>query len=234
MKSMAIVTLCVALSVSVALAQEAKPEAAAGASADEQGFVPLFDGKSIEGWIQRGGSAKYEVVDGMIVGTSVPDTPNSFLSPAKEYGDFILELDFKVDEGLNSGVQIRSAVKEDKDKRSKGGRVHGYQVEIDPSPRAYTGGIYGEATGRGWIQDLSQNEAARKAFKPGEWNHFRIECQGDSIKTFLNGVLAADLKDDMSKSGLIALQVHSVGKNGKPGTQVRWKNIKIKDLSAEK
>ncbi len=211
--------------------------------ADDEGFVSLFDGKTLNGWIQYGGKAKYTVEDGCIVGTAVPNTPNSFLCTKQKFSDFILELDFKVDPEMNSGVQIRSNVydhpitvewttpdgKRHK-KKIPAGRVHGYQVEIDPSPRAYTGGIYDEAR-RGWLFDLSKNEAARKAFKQNEWNHFRIECRGDSIKTWLNGVPAADLKDNMTHTGFIGLQVHGVGRHKERiGKQVRWKNIRIKVL----
>jgi hypothetical protein len=202
----------------------------------EGGWTPLFNGKNLDGWVQRGGEARYTVENGVILGQSVPNTQNSFLCTERDYGDFVLELDFKVDEGLNSGVQIRSqCFDEEKTVEAQGkkrkipaGRVHGYQVEIDPSPRAYTGGIYDEAR-RGWLFDLKDNEAARKAFKPGEWNHFRIECQGNSIKTYLNGTQAADLKDDMTPSGFIALQVHGVGKRTEP-LEVRWRDVKIKEL----
>jgi hypothetical protein len=192
---------------------------------DQQGSVPLLDGKTLAGWKQLGGKAKYTVEDGAIVGTSVPNTSNSFLCTEKHYSDFILELEFKVDPGLNSGVQVRS----NSLKEYRNGQVHGYQVEIDPSPRAYSGGIYDEGR-RGWLQDLKNNEAARKAFKQNEWNKFRIECLRDSIKTWLNGVPAADLKDSMTKSGFIGLQVHGVGKKEEP-LHVRWRNIRLKDLS---
>jgi hypothetical protein len=210
--------------------------AAAAAAQAEDGFVPLFNGKDLSGWVRRGGQAKYRVEDGAIVGTSVPNTPNSFLCTEKEYGDFILELEFKVDPGLNSGVQIRSQCFDEprevaiggKTFKISAGRVHGYQVEIDPSPRAFSGGIYDEGR-RGWLADLKNNEAARKAFKPGEWNAFRIECRGDSIRTFINGVPAADLKDDVTPRGFIALQVHGVGKRTEP-LEVRWRNIRIKEL----
>lgn len=198
------------------------------AAEEESGFVPLFDGKSLAGWVQKGGKAKYAVEDGAIVGSSVPNTSNSFLCTEKTYGDFILELDFKVDPQLNSGVQIRSNSLPD----YKKGVVHGYQVEIDPSARAWTGGIYDESR-RGWLFDLKKNEAARKAFKQGEWNHFRVECRGDSIKTWLNGVPAADLKDSTTPRGFIALQVHGVGDRKDP-LQIRWKDIRIKDLEPEK
>ncbi len=193
---------------------------------DKEGFVKLFDGKTLEGWVQRNGKAKYAVEDGCIVGTAVRRTPNSFLCTKKDYDDFILELEFKVDPGLNSGVQIRSHSK----KEYKNGRVHGYQVEIDPSPRAYSGGIYDEATGRTWLQDLSKNEKARKAFKPKQWNTFRIIAKGNSIKTWINGVPAADLKDDRSAKGFIALQVHGIKNKEQEGLQVRWRNIRIKEL----
>ncbi|MBN1342034.1 MAG: DUF1080 domain-containing protein [Phycisphaerae bacterium] len=196
------------------------------AKPDKEGFLPLFDGKTLDGWIQRNGKAKYEINDGCIVGTAVPNTPNSFLCTKKDYDNFILELEFKVDEGLNSGVQIRSLSKKD----YKNGRVHGYQVEIDPSSRAYSGGIYDEGR-RGWLCDLKNNEDARKAFKPQEWNKFRIVAKGDAIKTWINGVPAADLEDNMTPKGFIALQVHGVGKDkNKEGLQVRWRNIRIKEL----
>jgi 3-keto-disaccharide hydrolase len=197
---------------------------------------PLFDGKSLDGWTQKGGQARYRVEDGQIVGQSVPNTQNSFLCTNKDYGDFILELEFKVDPKLNSGVQIRSQCfdkptefgRNGKKRIIPAGRVHGYQVEIDPSERAWSGGIYDEAR-RGWLKDLKDNPSAQKAFKPGDWNKFRIECRGDRIKTWINGVPAADLKDDMTPVGLIALQVHAVGAETEP-REVRWRNIRIQEL----
>ncbi len=198
----------------------------------------LFDGKSLQGWVQHGGKATYKVEKGVIVGTAVPNTPNSFLCTSRHYGDFVLELEFKVDPLLNSGVQIRSHVYEKdttiqirgKKRKKKAGTVYGYQVEIDPSSRAYSGGVYDEAR-RGWLNDLKDNEPARKAFRQGEWNSFRIICKGDSIKTWINGVAAADLKDSMTAKGFIALQVHGVGKHkDRVGKQVRWRNIRISEL----
>ncbi len=206
------------------------------AAVEENDWKPLFNGKDLDGWVQRGGKAKYRVEDQQIVGASVPNTANSFLCTRRDYGDFILELEFKVDPKLNSGVQIRSqCFEEDKTVELNGkkinikaGRVHGYQVEIDPLERAWSGGIYDEGR-RGWLQNLKDNEAARKAFKPNEWNKFRIECHGDSIKTWINGVPAADLKDAVTPSGFIALQVHGVGKSEEP-REVRFRNLRIKEL----
>lgn len=202
----------------------------------EEKWTPLFDGKTLEGWTQKGGQAKYKVENGEIIGSSVPNTPNSFLCTNKEYSDFILEVEFKVDPTLNSGVQFRSQVFDEAKEIEAGGkkikvaagRVHGYQCEIDPSDRAWSAGIYDEGR-RGWLNDLKNNEAARKAFKQGDWNKFRIECRGDSIKTFLNGVPAADLKDGLTPKGLIALQVHGVGKREEP-LEVRWRNVRIQEL----
>jgi hypothetical protein len=192
-------------------------------AADDDGFVPLFDGKDLTGWTQRGGKAKYQVEDGAIVGSTELRTPNSFLCTDKDYANFVLELEFKVDDGLNSGIQIRSESTAD----YQNGRVHGYQVEIDPLERAWTGGIYDEGR-RGWLNDLKDNEPARKAFRHNAWNHFRIVADGDSLKTWLNDVPAADLHDTMTSTGFIALQVHAT-KSPTP-LQVRWRNIKIKTL----
>jgi hypothetical protein len=212
---------------------------AAARAEDETGFRPLFDGKTLDGWIQRSGKAKYTVEDGAIVGTTVLDTPNSFLCTDRDYGDFILLVEFKVDPGMNSGIQIRSEYAKEEieiEREGKKGKVkqkfpadtvYGYQVEIDPGDRAWSGGIYDEKR-RGWLNDLKNKPEARKAFKKNDWNEFRIECRGDSIKTWINGVPAADLKDDMTPKGLIGLQVH---RTTKPETmQVRWRNIRIKEL----
>ncbi len=205
----------------------------------EEKLTPIFDGKTLEGWVQKGGKAKYHVEDGQIVGTSVTGTPNSFMTTKKHYANFILELEFLPDAVLNSGVQIRSNAYDEpktytwKDKNGKeksrivpAHKVHGYQVEIDPSDRAWTAGIYDESR-RGWLNNLKENEPARKAFKKGEWNHLRVVANGDSIKTYLNGVPAADLKDDMTPCGFIGLQVHNFKENGH---QIRWRNIRIQEL----
>jgi sugar lactone lactonase YvrE len=188
-------------------------------------WTPLFDGKSLDGWVQRGGKAKYSVEDGCIVGTTVPNTANSFLCTERNYSDFVLEVEFKVHPELNSGIQIRSNSLPD----YKDGRVHGYQCEIDPADRAWTGGIYDESR-RGWLDSHIDNTGARYAFKPGQWNKFRIQCVGDSIRTWLNGVAAADLKDSETASGFIALQVHGVGGRQDP-IDVRWRNIRIREIT---
>ena len=183
----------------------------------------LFDGKTFNGWNQKNGKAQYTIENGEIVGTTVLGEPNSFMCTDVIYGDFILELDFKVHPKMNSGIQIRSnSYPEYKD-----GRVHGYQVEIDPSDRAWSGGIYDEAR-RGWLYNLENKPEAQKAFKQNEWNHYRIEAKGESIKTWVNGIPCADLTDGMTSRGFIALQVHSTKE--KEPMQIRWKNIRLQDL----
>lgn len=191
--------------------------------AADEGWENLFDGKTLNGWIQRNGEAKYTVEDGMIVGTTVLNTPNSFLCTEKNYTDFILELEFLVEPGMNSGIQIRSHSW----KHYKNERVHGYQVEIDTSDRAWSAGIYDEAR-RGWLFPLKDKPEAQKAFKQNEWNHYRIEAIGDRIRTWINGVPAADIEDDMTSTGFIALQVHSSKEADK---KIKWRNIRIQDLT---
>ncbi|SIQ35629.1 3-keto-disaccharide hydrolase [Maribacter ulvicola] len=189
---------------------------------DNTPWVNLFDGETLNGWHKLGGIANYTVKDGAIVGATVHNTPNTFLTTNKMYGDFILELDYKVDSTMNSGIQIRS----NSIPSYLNGRVHGYQVEIDPSKRAWSGGIYDEGR-RGWLNPLTDNPAAQKAFKQNDWNHYRIEAIGDTIKTWVNNVPAAYLIDEMTAKGFISLQVHGINNKQKEGTEILWKNIKI-------
>ena len=186
-------------------------------------FTDLFDGKTLDAFVKKGGSAEYRVENGEIVGTTVPNTPNTFLCTKKDYGDFELTFDVRVHPELNSGVQIRSHSV----KGYKGGEVFGYQVEIDPTTRAYSGGIYDESR-RGWLDDLSDNEEGRKAFKNGEWNKYRVMAQGDHIVVWVNGVKTADFHDDVDRFGFIGLQVHSVGDRSDK-MEVRWRNLRIWD-----
>ena len=190
---------------------------------DSKPWVSLIEENSIDGWSILGGNATYEVEDGIITGTTVADTPNTFLTTNEMYGDFIFEIEVKVDPVVNSGIQIRS----NSFPYYRNGRVHGYQVEIDPSDRAWSGGIYDEAR-RGWLNTLENSEEAQKAFKQNEWNHYRIEAIGDNIKTWINGVPTAYLIDDKTASGFIGLQVHSIGDNmDMLGKTVQWKNARV-------
>lgn len=208
----------------------------------------LFNGKDLTGFVQRGGKAEYRVEGDAIVGKSVINTPNTFLCTEKEYGDFVLEYEFKVDPRLNSGVQIRSH-SFDKDteftvdgkvQKIPAGRVHGYQIEIDNDPvkkRFWTAGLYEEGR-RGWLfpgidggDKAAFTEQGAKITKVDDWNKIRVECRGSSIKTWLNGELRVDAKDETTPKGFIALQVHGIGKDkAHEGTEVRWRNLKIQEL----
>lgn len=187
------------------------------AKENEKGFVPLFNGKSLDGWRKVGGGATYKVEDGCVVGTVGPGS-NTFLRTEKEYGDFILKLELKLDVPGNSGIQFRSH------QRGGDGRVYGYQMEVDPSDRRWAGGIYDEAR-RGWLYPLAGKPKAQHAFKREGWNTYEIRAIGPHLQTFVNGVPCADLLDAADLSGFIALQVHA-GKKG----QIRWRNIRLKDL----
>src|SRR5687767_12687370 len=179
-------------------------------------WINLFNGKDLSGWKQLNGKASYAVTNGEIVGTTLFGEPNSFLVTEQHYGDFILELDFRLDAEMNSGIQFRSESKADYDK----GRVHGYQMEIDPSERAWTGGIYDEGR-RGWLYSLEYNPPGKKAYKQRVWNHARIECIGPVLRIWINGIPTAHLVDDLTTRGFIALQVHSVPKAENSGQQIR-------------
>ncbi len=207
---------------------------------DDQ-WIELFDGETLDGWSIHSGSAEYRVEDGAIVGNTVKGSPNTFLCTDQEYGDFVLEFEVLLDPGLNSGVQFRSSIApeeltlwlrnndgEPEPRTIPEDRVYGYQVEIADNGSA--GGIYDEARRRGisewWVEEGSEKS---KAFKDEEWNQYRVECDGQSIKTWVNGMMIADIKDAMTSKGIIGLQVHSVPDDA-PTYEVRWRNIRLKPL----
>lgn len=195
----------------------------------EVGWEYPFNGKNLEGWKKLGGDATYHVEGDMIVGTTAPvtDTSNTFLVTNKFYDNFILEYEVIMDPAPNnyhnSGVQIRSNSLPD----FYNGLVHGYQVEIDLDTTARSGGIYDEGR-RGWVHDLSDNPAAKKAFKLVDWNSFKVVADGPSIKTWVNGIPAADYTDSLTPTGFIGLQVHATDSE-KP-LHVKWRNIRVKPL----
>ncbi len=239
-----------ALSVSAFAAQEgsAKKKKEGSATKKKGGGKggQLFDGKTLEGWTQKNGTATYKVEDGTIVGRTAKGSPNSFLCSNQQYADFELEFDVKCDVGLNSGVQIRSRQKTAKDappakdgkkpaKNNQKGRVFGPQVEIETSP-GQAGYIYGEATEFKWLSEAprSKDKAVNQHshYKNDEWNHFRVVAKGANIQTFINGKKIADLTHEgiykTHPRGFIGLQVHGVGDKGP--FQVAWKNLKIKRI----
>ena len=192
----------------------------------EVGFIDLFNGKDLEGWTQRNGTATYRVEGDSIVGKTCEGSPNSFLCTNKLYGDFELKFEVKVDAALNSGVQIRSQSVGDKPE----GRVNGPQVEIALDGMA--GYVYGEDAG-GWMTP-DQARKPHQHFRDGQWNAYHIVAFGNRIQTFLNGQPIADtVHDERFKShpkGFIGLQVHSIGAGQGP-FEVRWRNLKLRDLT---
>lgn len=190
-------------------------------------FTAIFDGKTLDGWTQRNGTATYTVENGTIVGTTKKGSPNSFLCSNKLYDNFELIFEVKVHNNLNSGVQIRSQTKE-----GPKGRVNGPQVEIEASGSkgAESGYIYGEAAG-GWMTPRDKRKP-HKHFKDGEWNKYRILAEGARIQTWINGTQISDLVDEAKlkshPKGFIGLQVHGVGNRGP--FDVAWRNIKIREI----
>jgi hypothetical protein len=189
----------------------------------------LFNGKDLKGWKILNGEAPFTVEDGLIVGRSVANSPNSFLCTQKDYTNFILEYEMIMDDGLNSGVQIRS-----KSQASyRNGRVHGPQVETEDSGRGWSGGIFDEAR-KGWRYPLDYNPTAKEAFKKGEWNSFKVLAFNSHIMTWVNGIPAANLVEEETETGFIGLQVHGIGNNTSlAGKSIKWKNIRIREITAD-
>lgn len=188
----------------------------------ENDFYPIFNGKDLTGWEVKNGKAPFKVENGVIVGTFVPGTPNTFLCTNDTYGDFILEFEAWLGSG-NSGVMFRAQAKEE----YNNGRVHGYQMELDSEPRDWTGGIFDEAR-RDWLYPMEYNQESKGTFVKSEWNSFRIEAIGNELRTWVNGVPMAYLIDDVDAEGFIGLQVHSIAENSDiEGDVVKFRNIRI-------
>ena len=199
----------------------------------DDGWVSMFNGKTLAGWTQKNGFATYAVVDGVIRGTTTEGSPNSFLCTVKEYGDFELEFEVKVHNELNSGVQIRSQTRDEEGNTIYNtGRVNGPQVEIEASGAngAEAGYVYGEAAG-GWMT-AKERLVPHKHFRDGQWNKYRIVAKGPRIQTFINGQPIEDLVDEAKfeshPKGFIGLQVHGIGKRTGP-FDVMWRNLRIRE-----
>lgn len=198
------------------------------AQSSEKGWQVLFNGKDLVGWRELNGKHKWEAKNGMIMGRDVHGQPNGFLCTEKDYGDFILELEVLIDTLMNnSGVQFRSRSTAE----YLNGRVHGYQMEIDPKPQRWSGSIYDEGGRRGWLYTTELNVTGKKAFRNNQWNKYRIECFGTTIRTWVNGIPIAHLVDAESAKGFIGLQLHTNNPTDPPGgNQVRFRHIRIKTI----
>lgn len=195
--------------------------------AQKEEWVTPFNGKNLKNWKKLNGEAEYIVEDGAITGISKTGTPNTFLTTGKEYANFILEYEMKMDEGLNSGVQIRSHSLES----YNNGRVHGLQIECEDSKRSWAGGVYDEAR-NGWRYPLEYNPAGKSAYKKADWNNYKILAYNNNIIVWLNGQPVSNLVEENVESGFFALQVHSIGnKKELEGKKIRWRNIRIKEAT---
>jgi hypothetical protein len=214
----------------------------AASAADAGKWISLFDGKTLAGWKAVGGHARYEVSDGAIVGTIVPDKFGSFLVTEREFGDFILEAEFKSDWGLNSGLQFRAVMPP----RYPEERMLGYQYEIDPTDRGITGALNGDIPGKkghglspaahggpardAWVAE----HADGKWLKRDAWNAIRIECRGSQIKLWLNGHLTVDYRDPSFTRGVIGLQVPQGAENtpfhAHVGKKIAFRNLRLQSL----
>ena len=195
---------------------------------DSNDWRYLISNEELSNFEVLNGTAQYYVEDNAIVGISKADTPNSFLCTKENFSDFILEFEVWSDPLLNSGVQFRSI----SDPEVMNGRVHGYQVEIESSPRKWAGGIYDEGR-RGWLYSLDSNPEAKEAFKVDKWNHYRIEAIGDEIVTYVNKTQCTYLVDDLTKSGFLGFQVHSIENKEQENKKVKWRNIRIKTTNLD-
>lgn len=184
-----------------------------------QNWTNLFNGKNLDGWEIKQGSAEYKVDGNEIIGYSKLGTESTYLCTKKAYGDFILEVDVKMEVGLNSGIQFRS-------NSHQNGKVYGYQAEIDASDRKWSGGIFDQSR-RGWVYPVTMNEPGREAFKNGAWNSYRIEAIGNTIRTWVNGVQVTNLVDDMTSEGFVAFQIHKIKNKKQEGLNVRWRGARI-------
>ena len=194
------------------------------AAAEGDGFVPLFDGKTMAGWKNAYDWGQVVVADGEI---HLTGERKFFVMTEKPYADFIFEGDVHLPPGpANAGFMFRAHVAKN--------NVFGYQAEVDGDPtRGWSGGLYDEGR-RMWFispkKDDPENVKAWRAragdaFKRDGWNTYRITCVGPKIAIAVNGVTVVDIEDDKDASGYIGIQHH-----GEPGATYRYRNLRIKEL----
>ncbi len=191
-----------------------------------EGFISLFNGKDLSGWTPKGGHSTFEVKDGTIVGTCVPKSPSTYLCTDKmDFADFVFTCEMKWEVDGNSGVMFRAQA----NKKGKKVTVFGPQAEMEgfANDRGWSGGIYGQSCG-GWYYPLwlDVHKKVRTVLKRDDWNRLTIMAKGNTVKTWLNGVPAANWVNDTYPKGFFGLQIHA----GSKGT-VHWRNINVKPLT---
>lgn len=193
----------------------------------QPGFYDLYNGKNLDGWVIYEGDCTFEAVGEKIVGKVVQGSPSTYLSTEKHYTDFILTAELYWEVNSNSGLMLRGKLAQGRNRE----RVVGPQVEMegfDRRNRGWSGAIYGQGAG-GWFYPLwlDAHADARKALIRDAWNRVTVEYIGNTVKTWINGVPAAQWVDEKGEypSGYVSLQVHS-GKQG----EVHFRNIKILEL----
>jgi len=192
--------------------------------ASEGPWQALFDGKTLAGWVNPYEWGKVWVEAGEI---RLQADKKFFLATENTYRDFIFEAEIKMPEGQsNSGFMFRC--------HQRLNRVYGYQAEVDPSDRQWSGGLYDEGR-RGWLHPRSDDAesaqafvaATKGAFKRDGWNRYRIHCVGNSLRVYVNGVMTTDYFDATDRAGYIAIQHH-----GEKGKIYRFRNLRIRQLKS--
>jgi quinoprotein glucose dehydrogenase len=244
--------------IAFALPEEEPQISAAGNNRPaDSGWIQLFDGKTLNGWVHMNGAHRITVEDGAIVGRTVESSAsmNSFLCSLQEFDDFELELETYIDPVINSGIQIRTKVRPAAGTgpsfESAAGRVNGPQVEIRRHYKGLptTGVLYGEALGTGWLSSQQKIEAGHEHYIPEDWNKLRIVAKGPRIQAYVNGHLIEDVTNEAvyktHSKGFIGLQVHGLsdrelalpanagmGISKGQSLVVKFRNIRVRPLSA--
>ena len=210
-------------------------------AADKAGWIELFDGKTLKGWVHYNGAHRYTVEDGAIVGTTVPNSVNSFLCTKQEFSDFELEVEVWVDEVTNSGIQFRSQTRPETIGDHWGvtmGRVYGPQAEVrrrgEPGVPT-TGMFYGEALGTGWLSSKETLEKGHDFYRNEDWNLLRIVAEGPRMRTWVNGQIVDDItREDVHQThskGFVGLQVHGIKDQGP--FVMKFRNIRIRPITSQ-
>ena len=193
------------------------------------GFVPLFNGTDLAGWTPLGGDCTFEVEGGEIVGSCVPGSPSTYLSTDRtDFADFVFTCEVRWEVDGNTGIMFRAKTRPHP-KNEGQLEVYGPQAEMEDEGkpgRGWSGGIYGQSCGGYWYPVwLTDHAEARAAKKVEGWNRITIECRGEVMKTWLNGVPVGHLVNGEYLEGFFGLQIHS-GKQGK----VRFRDLRVMEL----